>query len=112
MAKKFDIKELLLDKGERIGLGVAGGLAVLAVLSFFYTAFTGTSAAANKQVLDDQRQKVEARKVSARPGDTDLPPKADKSEALKFENNKVADGSKYAVAQWSSAILIDTRLRS
>ena len=59
MAMKFDIKQLLLDKGERIGVGIAGGVALLMVIALFYTAFTGKSAASNKKELDDKRASVE-----------------------------------------------------
>src|SRR5262245_18880993 len=77
MAKKFNFKQFVLEKGERFGLYVAGGLAaLLLVLSLFMPGkglFSG-SASANVKKLQAAADDVASLQQRANPGPNDGPP--------------------------------------
>src|SRR5258708_6315468 len=76
MMKKEDIKQLLLEKGERIGLCVAGGLAfLLLVLALFLPGkglFSG-SASGHIEELTKQTAEVKDKHTRATPTDSEKP---------------------------------------
>jgi hypothetical protein len=98
MAKsKVDFQQVLLQHGERIGIGVAGGIAALLVgLSLFMPGkgfFSGSPSARAKD-LDDVSARVDQklRDPNNLPGEADKPPPADdKLQALDRRPTNAAD---------------------
>src|SRR5207253_4873745 len=74
MKKSFNLKPFLLEKGERVGLFVAGGLALLLVLLGLFKGLSSGSASAHAQKLDEQVTKLQQAQQRATPGRDDLPP--------------------------------------
>lgn len=65
--KKFDFKPLLMEKGERIGLYVAGGLSFLLVVMGLLKILGSGSASANAQKLTDKITTIKNNQDKARP---------------------------------------------
>lgn len=96
MAKKFDFKQFVLEKGERFGLYAAAGLALLLlVLSLFMPGkglFSG-SASANVKKLQGAADDLARKQQQAKPGPGDQPPALD--EAMKDFKVLVVKGDDY-----------------
>jgi len=77
MAKSFDFKKLMLQQGERIGLGVAAGIAGLLILTNLGSLF-GTGPYENAEKLKKKAEGIEtlSRTNMPREGSPDLPPKS------------------------------------
>jgi hypothetical protein len=105
MAKvKVDWKQLLLQKGERIALGIAGGLCALMVLSMFWYLLFGPSSKRIVEALDKPTKALAEQQRNARPTDADLPPKlANGGQLVELKQLKVDDPEKYQVAQFFTA---------
>src|SRR5262249_3933831 len=65
--KKINLKPLLMEKGERIGLFVAAGLSFLLVVIGVLKGFSAGSATANAKKLTDQLTTLENKQKSATP---------------------------------------------
>ncbi len=73
--KKVDFKQLLVEKGERIGLGAAGVVCGLMILPMFWFLFFGDS---SKNIVDELTKPATALKTkqaTSVPSDADNPPK-------------------------------------
>lgn len=83
--KEFDAKQFLLEKGERVGLGIAVTLMVLMlVFSLFMPSkgFFSGSPAKNAEVLEQGSKQLQNALNSAQPTERDLPGKASELIAL------------------------------
>lgn len=92
--KMKDLKPLLLEKGERIGLYVAAGLAVLLVGMGVLNGMKAGSPTENAKKLTDQATALQSKRQSARPseGGQDMPPAIrDDVEKLKFKEIVAAE---------------------
>jgi len=98
--KEIDFKQFLLEKGERVGLGLAVGLMVLMVLTSLFLPGSGLfsgSPVEKAKALEGTTQQVQSRLQSAQPDAADLPP-ADAKEKLKaFDVTALAEAP-YEVA--------------
>ncbi|HKB37860.1 MAG TPA: hypothetical protein VKD72_15540, partial [Gemmataceae bacterium] len=94
--KKINFQQLLLEKGERIGLCVAGGLAViLLALTLFMPGkglFSG-SASAHIEELTKLNTNLKSKHQAARPVDNDKPP--DLKDALVKFDHRLFDASEF-----------------
>src|SRR5437764_11679597 len=80
MAKKVDFKQIMLQKGERVGLIVAGVLMVLLVATSLFLPNKGLFAGSSTEkakVLDDSANWVSQKLTDPNnvPGESDKPPK-------------------------------------
>src|SRR5262245_51132896 len=101
MAKaKVDFTQVLLQHGERIGLGVAGGLAALLVATGLFLPdsgfFSGSPDQKAKDLLGPSEQ-LEAQMRSAQPTESDLPPKTAAELIVKLEKDPLL-ADKYRLA--------------
>src|SRR5437016_11343656 len=105
MAKKvkFDIKQFMLERGEKVGLVVAGVLMLLLAVPAVIAFMSAGNSTEKAKTLADGSQRVEfllqERDITPankpKPGDTDQPDPNRKTLALKSET---VDPSKYQLA--------------
>src|SRR4051794_7772496 len=75
--KDFEAKQFMLEKGERVGLGVALFLLVVLILYNLFlppNGFFGGSSSANAKVLADATDRVDHGMKTNEPKDADKPP--------------------------------------
>jgi hypothetical protein len=77
VARDMNWKTLLLEKGEKIGLGLAGGLTALLALPFLWYVVAGNGPNANAELLKSPTDQLEWKQVSSLPESTDKPPAGD-----------------------------------
>ena len=98
--KNFDWKKFLLEKGEKVGLGVALFLGLYFLITSLFWPGNGllaTSPSENAKLLTDQAAKVENALRSNQPGTGHKP--TDPNAALpELATYKVKDPDKYQVA--------------
>ena len=104
--KNFDYKQLLIDRGERIGLGAAGVIALVLVTSLFCPTmgFMSGSASSNAEVLVASTNTVQNGLNTDKPTEADNP--GDTKAKLVAFNFDVMDEAKtksYAVAELFSS---------
>ena len=98
--KDFNYKQYAFDYGERIGLGVAGGVALLLILPLFWPG-SGFLAqrGANANALNTQTQNVEKGLAQNHPGPDDKPgDPSDKLVAFNFVPISDAKAKDYLIA--------------
>src|SRR5579872_2261876 len=99
MAKmKVNWKQLFVEKGERIGVGVAAFLSVLMIVPMIWYLFTGPSSQAISKELDTAATQLKTKQANATPTDADLPPpkkEEDKTNPTKRLERPIVDGSAY-----------------
>ena len=98
--KDLDWKKLLLEKGEKIGLIVAGVFAALMVLPFLWYMVLGNGPNANAELLKKPTEELEKKQASSQPTDADKPPPGDTKVVVK--NLKIDDTAPYRLAQLTS----------
>ncbi len=100
--KDLDWKTLLLEKGEKIGLGVAGVITGLMVLPFLWYMVAGTGPSAHANQLAKPTGDVEAKlnNRSVQPSGDDSPPVGETQVVVK--NLRIGDGTPYQLAQLTS----------
>ena len=105
--KDFNIKQFVLEKGERVGLGVAGVIALLLVLTLFIPGmgFLSGSAGANADVLAKAADGVENGLRTNQPTDADKP--EDPTNKLVAFNFTIIDPA--AAKDYAVAVLGETR---
>jgi hypothetical protein len=102
MAKKFDYKQFLLTHGERIGLGVAGAVTLLILITSLFLSGRGfrSGSATEKAEEIEKTTKVVERALTDpnnKPQEKDKPPKD--ADASKFGLNKeTVDSTKFVVS--------------
>ena len=62
--KKFDLKPLLIEKGERVGLYAATGLSFLLVVMGLLKVLSSGSASANAQQLEKQIADIKSKQAT------------------------------------------------
>src|SRR4051812_41011174 len=98
--KKLDLKPLLIEKGERIGICAAAALSVLLVVMGVLKGFSAGSSTGNAKKLNDQLSSLENRQRAAQPGPNDKPKDAitaDALAALKFKEVSPAEFPSLAI---------------
>ncbi len=100
--KNFDYKQLLIDRGERIGLGAAGVITLCLVASLFIPGmgFLSGSASSNADALTSAANTVQTGLNSNKPTGADLP--GDTKEKLVAFNFDIIDHKKaeeYSIAE-------------
>ncbi len=105
MAKmKFDMKQFLLQRGELVGLGIAG----LLLLGVGVTSLIAGLAAGRPSKLAEELNKtteeVQNALLNNRPTDSDDMPKGDPaSKITEFNASKIEDPTPYLVASWTES---------
>jgi hypothetical protein len=97
--KDLDWKKLLLEKGEKIGLGVAGLFTALMALPFLWYMVAGSGPGANAESLKQLTAKLDKAQTTSAPGDADSP-SGDTTVVIK--NLKIQDTTPYQLAQLTS----------
>ncbi len=111
--KDFDAKQFLLEKGERVGLGVAVTLMVLMlILSLFMPGkgfFSGSPAAKAKE-LRKITEDLENKLVTAVPGPNDKPAERGEGKLIALDT-KGLNADNYATAMWFEPRLQENKSR-
>ena len=100
MAKKssIDWKKLLQEKGERIGLGAAGLIAVILIAtsapSFFHP-----GGGANAKTLEQKTQTLATKLASNKPTKPDDQPEPPQNVVRGFDFSEIRDPSEFAIAR-------------
>jgi hypothetical protein len=91
MAKKFDFKSFLLQRGEQIGLVVAGLLMLLLVVPAALSFFTAGSSSEKAETLDKKSVFVEnaLRDPNNLPTEADKPPPDAKKKLIKIKSDQI-----------------------
>jgi hypothetical protein len=95
--KDLDWKKVLLEKGEKIGLGVAGLFAALMVLPFLWYMVAGSGPGANAETLKNATERLEKAQANSTPTDN---PSGDTTVVIK--NVKIEDTTPYQLATLTS----------
>src|SRR5690349_15750886 len=82
MKKKLDLKPLLIEKGERIGICAAAALSLLLVAMGVLKGFSAGSSTANAKKLNDQLTTLENLQRTRQPTDEHKPKDPITAEAL------------------------------
>src|SRR6266511_5098093 len=95
--KKIDLKPFLMEKGERVGLYVAGGLALLLVGIGVVKGFSSGSASGNAGKLNERLDQLAQLQSNARPEQDKghLPENDGKDTASASDNYRSVDPSAY-----------------
>jgi hypothetical protein len=99
--KDVDWKRFFIEKGERVGLGIAGFLMVVITgVSLFLPdhGFLVPAPTTNAKDLNDISDRESNRQRSAVPGEADKPPPIP-AVPVSFENNRIDDGDSYRVTK-------------
>jgi hypothetical protein len=99
--KDINYKQLLLDRGERIGLGAAGVITLFLVATLFFPGmgFMSGSSGSNADALDKAAKTVESGIANNKPTQEDAPGDTTKKlVAFKFDILDAAKTKQYAVA--------------
>src|SRR5262245_38046190 len=105
MAKmKFDLKQFMLQRGELVGLGIAGllllGLGVTSLVAGLTAGRPGTLAAD----LEKTTQEVQNALANNRPQSGDDMPQGDPNSKIgSFNNSSIDDPTPYLVATWTDS---------
>src|SRR5271165_2227707 len=91
--KDLDWKKLLLEKGEKIGVGVAGLFAALMALPFLWYMVAGSGPGANAESLKKLTDSLERAQANSTPTDN---PSGDTTVVIK--NVKIEDTTPYQLA--------------
>src|SRR5439155_18858428 len=75
--KDFDFKQFMIEKGERVGLGVAGAVMALLLVFGFVKLLSGGTASGTKAAIDEKKTRAKS-KI-----DTSTPPPADAEKDAK-----------------------------
>ena len=87
---KVDWKQLFVEKGERVGLGVAGGLCVLMIVPMFWFMLFAPNSRAVSEELDGSAKKLKDKQATSTPDVADLPPQTtDGSKLVVLERPKL-----------------------
>src|SRR5205807_4303250 len=94
--KDFDFKQFMIQKGERVALGVAGFLAFLLIV-FNVKSFLNAGPKKNADVLEKMSKDLNSQLATNTPKkEADIPPKAEDSLG-EFTFNFITDPSEYLV---------------
>ena len=91
--KGFDFKNFFIEHGEKVGLGVAGGLAGLLLLLTIIGFISADSPDAKKTEMGKEHARVSSAFKSAEPGDSDKPPVL--SAKIEYAELKKIPGAAY-----------------
>src|ERR1700676_4878483 len=95
--KDFDWKGFMIQKGERVALGVAGFLTlllfVLSMKSFFIA-----GPVKQKELLEKKTKEVDSRRASNKPSKPEDTPEGTEAALRNFEFTKITDPSLYQLA--------------
>src|SRR6516164_9155518 len=86
--KEFDAKQFMLEKGERVGLGVALTLMVLMLIFSLFmpsSGFFSGSPSAKAQPLEEGSKQLTNALATRQPGDNDTPPKDPESRKIDLD---------------------------
>jgi hypothetical protein len=100
--KEFDYKQFLLEKGERVGLGIAVTLMVLMLIfSLFMPSrgFFSGSPSEKAKVLEDSSKALQTKLNTLQPGPDDLPPKDPKEHLIALDIDAL-ESEPYEMLVW------------
>src|SRR5262249_47237339 len=98
-APKFDIKQFLLQRGEFVGLGVAGAIVTLLLIMAAMKGLSSPGPGKNVDILADASKRVNNRLRTEKPADGGIQEKADlKSLAQADKSIEPADTGKFRIA--------------
>jgi hypothetical protein len=100
--KEFDAKQFLLEKGERVGLGIALTLMVLMlIISLFMPSkgFFAGSPSKNAEVLEQGSKQLQQALNTAQPGPADLPGST-AGQLIRLDTEKLPAGKVYEDLVW------------
>src|SRR5262249_29495252 len=101
MAKgqKFDVKQFLLQRGEFVGLGVAGAIVTILLILAAMKGFSSPGPGANANVLNDAAKRVNTRLQTEKPDEEWVKEKGDlKALAHADKPVELADTASYRAA--------------
>jgi hypothetical protein len=83
--KDFDYKQFLIEKGEKVGLGIALGLLALFLVVSAMGAFSAGSPTEKAKVLKDKTQSVQQQMATNTPTEADKPSAEESNQTFAFE---------------------------
>jgi hypothetical protein len=93
-------KTLLLEKGEKLGLSLAGGLTTLLIVPFLWYLVAGNGPSANAELLKSPTDQLESRLASSQPAYPDNPPTGD--TIIVIRSQTTGDTTPYQLAPLTS----------